>query len=210
MQKLKYPFLNAKKFKPNAFDQYWAEPKTLGTEGLYAILDKGKAWRDSLASSVKQGGGVLFPHTFVSKCGYQIAAAVHAILDSGADQALVLGMLHPMSEELMQARTKELNGEDISKEPSYGIFEPGQEQVKLEFSLDLFNILFDVEVKRRGITPPRLLQRYPSLVNRDPEKLPGIKELQKIAKDSVVVATDDMCHHGVGYGVPEKDAPNPI
>lgn len=75
--------------------------------------------------------------------------------------------------------------------------------------MDLFKILFDFEVKRRGIKPPRLIERYPSLVNRAPANLPGIQELQQIAKDSVIVATDDMCHHGLGYGV-SLDSAQPI
>lgn len=204
-----YPFLNAKKRKPNGLDQYYNEPKTLGIEGMNAILDKGKKWGKELADTVNAGGAVVFPHTFLSQCGYQIAAAVHAILDSGADQALVLGVLHPMTESLLQARSKELNEEDISREPSRGVFGPDADPnncLSKEFSLDLFKILFDFEVKRRGIRPPRLIERYPSLVNRDPASLPGIKELQQIAKDAVIVATDDMCHHGVGYGVAPENA----
>jgi hypothetical protein len=209
MAKLKYPFLNAKKTKAGAFDQYYEEPKILGQEGINAILDKGKRWRAELVNTLNSGGAAIFPHTFLSQCGYQIAAAVHAILDSGADQALVLGVLHPMSESLMQARSKELNDEDISYEISRGIFGPGVDPndcLKNEFSLDLFKILFEAEVKRRGVKAPKLIERYPSLVNKDPATLPGIKDLEQIAKDAVIVATDDMCHHGIGYGVSDMDA----
>ncbi len=176
---------------------------------MCAILDKGKIWATDLAKTLNNGGSCIFPHTFLSQCGYQIAAAVNAVLDSHADQALLLGVLHPMSESLVLARTKELNEEDISQEPSYGVLGSGisrDDCWKKEFSLDLFRILFDFETKRRGIKGPKLIERYPSLVNRDPESLPGIKELAEIAKDSVIVATDDMCHHGVGYGVLPQDA----
>jgi hypothetical protein len=206
MQKQIYPFSRAKKVKHGAHDGYFEEPKRLN---LAAILDQGKAWDKQLARALRNGGTVLFPHTFLSKCGHQIAAAVNAILDSGADQALVLGVLHPMSESLMNARTKELNDEDISKELSRGIWGPDFDPhgcLAKEFSLELFKILFDFEVKRRGVKPPKLIERYPSLVNKDPASLPGMRDLQKIAKDSVLVATDDMCHHGVGYGVAEMDA----
>lgn len=209
MTKKIYPFLNAKKPKPNGFDQYYNEPKELGIEGMCDILDKGKKWGKELARTLNAGGAAVFPHTFLSQCGHQIAAAVHAILDSGADQALVLGVLHPMTESLMLARSKELNEEDISSEASYGVFGPEKDPkgcLSKEFSLDLFKILFDFEVKRRGIRPPKLIERFPSLVNRDPANLPGIKELQRIAQDAVIVATDDMCHHGVGYGVIPEDA----
>jgi hypothetical protein len=209
MSKLTYPFLKAKKVKPGAFDQYYEEPKIFGEEGMNALMDKGKKWGKELANTLNAGGAAVFPHTFLSQCGYQIAAVVHAILDSGADQALVLGVLHPMSESLMQARSKELNEEDISTEISRGVFGPELDPnncLKNEFSLDLFKILFEFEVKRRGVKPPKLIERYPSLVNRDPANLPGIKELERISKDTVIVATDDMCHHGIGYGVSGEDA----
>ncbi len=209
MTKQIYPFLRAKKTKPNAFDQYYQEPNIFGEEGMSVLMDNGKKWQKELANTLNGGGALVFPHTFLSQCGYQIAATVHAILDSGADQALVLGVLHPMSDSLMQARSKELNEENISSEVSRGIFGPGLDPnncLQHEFSLDLFKILFEFEVKRRGIKPPKLLERYPSLVNRDPANVPGIKELEKIAKDAVVVATDDMCHHGIGYGVSAEDA----
>ena len=204
-----YPFLNAKKRKSNGLELYYNEPKILGIEGMNAILDQGKKWKTELANTLNAGGAIIFPHTFLSQCGYQIAAAVHAILDSGADLALILGVLHPMSESLMHARSKELNEEDISSESSRGIFGPDFDPNKClskEFSLDLFKILFDFEVKRRGVKAPKLIERYPSLVNRDPANLPGIKELKQIAKDAVIVATDDMCHHGVGYGVTLENA----
>lgn len=204
MQKHAYPFLNARKQKSNGLDLYNSEPGILGVEGMNNILDKGKKWGMELANTLRAGGAALFPHTFLSQCGYQIAAAVHAVLDSGADQALLLGVLHPMTESLMQARSKELNKEDISNELSYGIFGLDIDPygcLNKEFSLDLFKILLDFEVKRRGIRPPKIIERYPSLVNRDPSNLPSIKELQQIARESVIVATDDMCHHGLGYGV---------
>lgn len=204
-----YPFLNAKKSKPNGFGHYYDEPKLLGVEGVNVILDKGKKWGAELANTLNLGGAVIFPHTFLSQFGYQIAAAVHAILDSGADQALILGVLHPMSDSLMQARSRELNEEDVSTEQSRGVFWPDLDpnnNLSKEFSLDLFKILFNFEVERRGIQAPKLIERYPSLVNRDPSNLPGIKEIEQISKDSVIVATDDMCHHGVGYGVSREKA----
>ena len=204
MTKLQYPFLNAKKPDPNAFSQYDNELKRLGTAGIHAILDKGKQWHVELAHSLMNRGAVLFPHTFLSECGYQIAAAVHAVLDSGADQVLALGVLHPMDPTLMQARSRELNGEDISTEYSWGVFGPELPKADCyaqEFSLKSFKLLLREEARRRGCKAPKLIERYPSLVNREPAKLPGIKELEQIAKDAVIVATDDMFHHGVGYGV---------
>ena len=55
-----------------------------------------------------------------------------------------------------------------------------------------------------GIKGPKLIERYPCLVNRAPEKLLGIEELERIAKDSLVVGTGDLNHHGIAYGTPPE------
>ena len=75
---------------------------------------------------------------------------------------------------------------------------------KSEFSLNFFKLLMNSEIQRRGIKGPELIERYPSLVNRRPEKLPGIEELEGLVKDCAVVISDDLCHHGIAYGVPEN------
>lgn len=61
MSKLEYPFLNAKKRKPRALDQYYEEHKNLGDEGIHTILDEGKKWSNRLANSLISGGAALFP-----------------------------------------------------------------------------------------------------------------------------------------------------
>lgn len=209
MEELHYPFLNGTikgiKVKKNAFEEYFNQPKVLGEAGLHQILDQGKTFSKNLSQTLAAGGSAIFPHTYITECGYQIASVVHACLDSGADQVVALGVLHPMNEALIRARTKELNGKDISNEPSWGVLGPevkSDDSWKLEFSLSHFKMLWDTEIKRRGIKAPKLFEFYPSLTNRRPDELPGIKELEEIAKDSVIVATDDMCHHGIAYGVP--------
>ncbi|MCK4410367.1 MAG: hypothetical protein KAW67_09785, partial [Candidatus Eisenbacteria sp.] len=53
---------------------------------------------------------------------------------------------------------------------------------------------------RLGIDGPELTLRYPYLAGGRPGDLPGIEELERITRDSVVVATADPFHHGVGYG----------
>src|ERR1700722_2340416 len=207
-----YPFLKAAKPKSKALKQYYNELIELGTSGLYEVLDQGRVWAERLANNPADGGGVIFPHTYVSKCGYQIAAVIHGILDSGANQVILLGTAHGFPGELLKARIKELNEDDIVHEASWGILDPASAKSYLlqkEFSLDLFKALWKVEVERRGVTPPKLFERYPCLTNRQPDKLPGINELQELAKNSVIVGPDDYCHHGIAYGV-EKDAALPI
>ena len=36
--------------------------------------------------------------------------------------------------------------------------------------------------------------------------LPGIEELDQIARDAVVISTADAFHHGIGYGDPPEDS----
>ena len=57
-------------------------------------------WRLRLAA----GGIIVFPHTSVADCGHQVAAAVHAALDSGADRVLVISVLHAFTPEMEEAR----------------------------------------------------------------------------------------------------------
>jgi hypothetical protein len=211
MRATEYPFikvLEKTKGKANGMDQYYGELTTLGNR-LYEILDQGKQWSKEITSILEKGGGAISPHTYFSKCGEQMGAVVHAALDSGADRVLVLGTVHQFP-GLFDARVREFNREDISNEPSWGVLDletaKGKELLKYEFSLNLFKSLWDIEVKRRGKKAPRLIERYPSLVNRQPETLPGMQELKELAKNAVIIGTEDYCHHGVAYAVPESSA----
>jgi hypothetical protein len=131
------------KGKPNAFDQYYHELTSLGDQ-LYEILDQGKKWSQEIALALRTGGGAIFPHTYFSKCGEQMGAVIHAILDSRADQVILLGTAHSFP-HLMPGRIKEFNREDISLEPSWGVLDPESAQTKAilkdEFSLNLFKSL---------------------------------------------------------------------
>jgi len=182
------------KMKETALDQYYTEYEKLGHTRVQEILEAGKQW--NLAPTLRSGGSAIFPHTFLSECGSQIAAVVHGCLDSGADQVLVLGVVHPLNEDQMMLRMKEINQESLDDEPTRGVFET----VDGEFSLYHFKKLFEIEVRNRGIKPLKLIERYPCLTNRRPENLPGIEELKAVAKDSIVIATSDLCHYGAAYG----------
>ena len=204
-----YPFVkifSVTKPKPNGLDQYYRELTSLEDQ-LYEILDQGKQWSNEITLALSNGGGAIFPHTFFSKCGEQMGAVIHALLDSGADQVIMLGTVHPFP-QFLQARIKEFNGEDISQEPSCGVLNPESTNLKAllkdEFSLNLFKSLLKIEVERRGKKAPRLIERYPSLVNRHPETLPGIQELKELAKNAVIVGTEDYCHHGIAYALPKN------
>lgn len=190
-----------KPINSTALESYEEERALLSEEKITEILHSGKQW--SLAPLLQKGGTAFFPHTYLSECGHQVAAIVQGCLDTGADQVLALGVLHPLREDLCAAKDKEQNKEDLSNEATRCIASLDNEHKYLldnEYCLDNFEFLFQEEVKRRGIWPPKLFLRYPSIVAQDPASLPGIEELQSLVKDSVVVATSDFCHHGVAYG----------
>jgi hypothetical protein len=183
------------------------EHARLGAEGASRLLIAGRVW--NLAPTLRAGGAVIFPHAGIEVCGHEIAAAVHACLDSDADRVLVLGVLHALTQELEDARVRVAHGANVTKEPSWGVQGPGlegREDWRNEFSLLNFLFLWQHELKRRGITGPELVIRYPYLAGGRPHILPGIEELQDIAKDAVVVATMDPFHHGIGYGEPPETA----
>jgi hypothetical protein len=183
------------------------ERAQLGQAGVERLLDAGRAW--NLAPTLDAGGAVVFPHAHLEACGHQIAAAVHACLDSSADRVLVVGVLHALSDELEEARVRVANGADVRQEEFWGIQGPGlngRNEWRHEFSLSNFLYLWQEETRRRGIGGPELILRYPYLAGGRPHILPGIEEMQEIVRDAVVVTTADPFHHGIGYGEPPQSA----
>ncbi|MBU0490433.1 MAG: hypothetical protein KKB13_01160, partial [Chloroflexi bacterium] len=93
-----------------------ADQARLGQAGALDLLDAGRAW--DLAPALRAGGSVIFPHASLEACGHQIAAAVHAGLDSGAARVLVLGVLHAQTPELAEARERVAHGGAVAQEPT--------------------------------------------------------------------------------------------
>jgi hypothetical protein len=179
----------------------------LGAEGAGRLLNAGRAW--DLAPTLRSGGAVVFPHATYEVCGQFVAAAVHACLDCGADRVIVLGVLHALSEELDGARRRVAAGGDPKAEACWGIQGPGaagRDDWRGEFSLLHFEHLLREETRRRGVRGPELVPRYPYLAGGHPEALRGVDELERLARDAVIVATADPMHHGIGYGDPPEQA----
>jgi len=195
--------------KPDFLTRSKEHQLALGAVGAAEIMAAGRKW--DLGAVLSGGGSLIFPHATLTVCGHQIAAVVHACLDSGADTVLALGVLHALTPELQDARKRIAEGGNPGSEPSWGIQGPGaasgQEDWLDEFSLSHFQFLWDYEIRRRGIRqPPRLILRYPNLAAGHPELLPGFDEVDEIARSAVVVATMDPVHHGIGYGDPPETA----
>lgn len=181
--------------------------KSLGQAGALHLLDAGRKW--NLAPTLQAGGAIIFPHLGIRACGHQIAAAVHACLDSGAERVLVLGVLHALTDELQDARVRVASGADVTQEATWGIQGPGlsgREDWLHEFSLLNFLFLWETEIMRRGVKGPELVVRYPYLAGGRPHLLPGMGKLQDLADGAALVATMDPFHHGVGYGEPPETA----
>jgi hypothetical protein len=194
---------------------YAKERELLTQAEIYDLLDRGLQLESqtTLTKTLSEGGSALFPHTRIGTCGDQTAAVAYACLaacqKTGKNQILLIGVLHSLTDTLQKALYKEIDNADLSDEPCRGIFGSGlpfEEIYSEEFSLGSFIFLLDQATKRAGIESPKVIIRYANLAGGHPETLPRIEEITKIARDSIVVATADLCHHGVSYRVPPEDA----
>ena len=186
---------------------YAREHAELGEAGTLEHLERGRQWR--LADTLSSGGLLVFPHAGVHDCGYQIAACVHAALDSGAEKVVVLSVLHAFTPAMEAARVAVAAGADPSRFEFRGIQGPGiagRREWRGDHALISWRHFWGAEVKRRGLSErdaPSVYERYPYLAGGRPQDLPGIDELARLMEDAAVVSTADPFHHGIGYG----DAP---
>ncbi len=194
---------------------YAREHDALGDAGTTSHLERGRHLADDhdLASVLAAGGVLVFPHAGVGDCGYQIAACVHAALDSAlatGRTVLVLSVLHTFSADMEQARRDVAAGGDPADSPYWGIQGPGLEgrsEWRGDHALISWRHFWNAEVTRRGLArPPEMIERYPYLAGGRPEALPGMAELRALAEEAVVVSTADAFHHGIGYGDPPEAA----
>ncbi len=189
---------------------YAREHEALGETGTYRLLDEARQW--DLSGTLDTGGVVVFPHAGVADCGQQIAAAVHACLDSGAGRVLVISVLHSFTDDMEAARVQVAGGDDPANWPFWGIQGPGldgRQEWRGDHALISFRHFWEAETKRRGIDGPEVIERYPYLAGGRPERLPGIEDLREIARDAVIVSTADPFHHGLGYGDPPDASYHP-
>ncbi len=140
-------------------------------------------------------GAIVFPHTRLSGSGELVAAVASAVVRSGRDTVLALGVLH---------------GQDRNNPELRGIHGPGMrhdtEIWRDEFSLDNFEVFLSLAAELVGKPQPHLIARYPFLTGDDPHGLNGFEELrQYVENGAALVATADMIHHGVGYGTPREE-----
>jgi len=199
---------NRQKLRKIIQDHYKRDHDALGDTGTLALLDAGRQW--DLSKTLSTGGVVVFPHANVADCGHEIAAAVHATLDSGADRVMVVSVLHAFTNEMENARIRVANGGDPVKETHCGIqgtdIDGARQEWQEDHALISWRHLFAAEVKRRGITGPEVIERYPYLAGGKPNQLPGFDEMARLAEECVIVSTADPFHHGIGYGTPPSES----
>src|SRR5262249_49501853 len=122
-------------------------------------------------------GALVFPHTRLTVTGTMVAAVARAAARARRE-VLAVGVLHGVR-----------GPRGIPEETGLA---------RDEFSLDGFRALYGRVCAREGI-PARFLARYPLEVGDRVDDLPGLDELRRRAESSLVVATADPIHHGVGY-----------
>ena len=186
---------------------YRAEHAQMGERGTLERLEQARQW--NLAPTLQSGGVLVFPHAGVLDCGHQIAAVVHACLDSGAERVVVVSVLHAFTDAMEQARIRVAAGEDPAQFPFWGIQGPGfgeRDEWRGDHALMSFRHFWAAETARRGIHGPELVEAYPYLAGGKPERLPAIDRLARLAEDAVIVSTADAFHHGLGYGDPPEQS----
>ena len=160
---------------------YAREHAALGETGTLEHLERGRQW--TLSQTLSDGGVLVFPHAGVADCGYQIAACVHAALDSGADKVIVLSVLHAFSAEMEAARVAVAKGADPAGSPFWGIQGPGiagRNEWRGDHALISWRYFWKAEITRRRLPEsktPQVFERYPYLAGGRPGDLPGIDEV---------------------------------
>src|SRR4051794_28960119 len=186
---------------------YRAEHATMGERGTLERLEQARQW--DLSATVRAGGVLVFPHAGVLDCGHQIAAVVHACLDSGADRVIVVSVLHAFTDEMEQARVRVAAGADPAEWPFLGIPGTGfggRGGWRGDHALMSFRHFWAAGPAGGGIRGPEVGEASPYLAGGHPETLPGIDNLARRAEDALIVSTADAFHHGLGYGDPPERA----
>jgi len=178
-------------------DFYAREREALGDVGLSERLD------GAPEVELRRGEALIFPHTRMAVTGHLTAAVARAVVRSGADEVLALGVLHGGREEDAKRVKRARSGDPVARGALRRVHRREDAVCAEEFSLDNFEALLALAAAREGKKPPRVVARYPFLVGDDPARLPGLDDVIRLAERMPIVATTDPLHHGAGYGTPE-------
>jgi hypothetical protein len=183
---------------------YAREREALGEQGLRDLVERAPS------VEARRGGALIFPHTRLRESGLMVAAVARAVVQSGATEVLALGVLHQGRREdatlIARARAGDA-GATATMRRVHGAGVQGDERRWTdEYSLDNFCALVHAAASAAAVAPPTIVARFPFLVGSAPHSLTGIDELHAlVARGTLVVATTDPVHHGVGYGTPDDE-----
>lgn len=174
---------------------YAREREALGPAGLEALVRGAHL-------DLARHSALVFPHTRLTVSGAQTAAVARALVRSGRETVLALGVLHGARESDRERVAAARAGDATSREALRGVH-ASDGLASEEFSLDALAALLPIAARVEGRPAPRLVQRYPFLVGETVADLPGLGELERlVAEGAALVATGDLIHHGAGYGTP--------
>jgi hypothetical protein len=177
---------------------YAMERAELGAAGLRALVERAPS------VALPRRGALVFPHTHLRSSGHLTAAVARAVVRSGRDEVLALGVLHGAREEDAALVASARSGDAAAVERLRRVHAPPGHASE-EFSLDGFAALLAAAAELEGRAAPRLVARYPFLASAEPGTLPGIDELAASRdRGAALVATADPIHHGAGYGTPRS------
>jgi hypothetical protein len=185
-------------------DHYAKERATLGEKGLDALFDRAPD------VALPSRGALVFPHTHLRAAGHFVAAAARAVVRSGSDRVLAIGVLHHARAIDAPIVARARAGDESARAIMRRVHGPGvagdDERWSEEYSLDNFTALVARAARREGRAPPRVVARFPFLADDDPESVPGVDELARfVDAGCALVGTADAIHHGVGYDTPENE-----
>jgi hypothetical protein len=176
---------------------YTHERAALGEVGLRERLERAPELE------LPARGALVFPHTMASVTGHLTAAVALAVVRSGADEVLALGVLHGARDADAELVRRARAGDAAARVTLRKVHAGGDPTCAEEFSLDHFAAMLALAAAREGKRAPRVVARFPFLVGDDPASVPGVAEIARLAERMPVVATTDPLHHGAGYGTPE-------
>jgi hypothetical protein len=182
-----------------AWKHHYAEERAeLGAVGLRALVER------AADVALPRHGALVFPHTHLRSSGHFVAAVARAVVRSGREEVLALGVLHGAREEDAALVAAARAGDPAARERLRRVHAPGGHASE-EFSLDGFAALLVAASEVEGRPAPRLVARYPFLAGAEPGTLPGVDELVLLReRGAALVATADPIHHGAGYGTPRE------
>ncbi len=188
-------------------DFYTRERAMLGETGLRELLDRAPG------VELPERGALVFPHTRLTQSGRLVAAVADAVVRSGREEVVALGVLHGARERDADLVARARAGETEAVASLRRVHGPGAVDDAghwcEEFSLDGFVALLRLAARCAGRAPPRVVARFPFVVGDHPCDLTGLDELRElVARGAVLVATADPIHHGHGYGtLPDRCRP---